>query len=84
MPPELALRAATSDDIDFLHHLNRATMRAYVEQLWGVWDNAEQRQRLLDRFDSVRYQSVTLAGQDIGALWAERRAEEMKQKRIIR
>jgi hypothetical protein len=35
------LRVARSDDRDFLFHLNEATMREYVERVWG-WDEAEQ------------------------------------------
>ena len=37
------LRDATAADREWLYQLNRATMRDYVVQTWGAWDEAFQR-----------------------------------------
>ena len=73
----VALRAATTDDIDFLYRLHRAAMREYVAQTWGQWDEAWQAQHFHQHFDPTACQIVVLQEQDIGLLCVERRAAEI-------
>ncbi len=61
------LRGATQGDYDFLYHLRRATLKDYVDRIWG-WDEATQARMFKERFDPARYQIVVAADQDIGAV----------------
>jgi len=40
---KVVLLPAVPEDIDFLYGLNRATMREYVVETWGRWDERWQR-----------------------------------------
>lgn len=71
---EISLRPATDSDYDFLWWLHGATMRTYVEAIWG-WDEALQSQYFQDRFDPARLQIVERAGEAIGYISAERHEE---------
>ncbi len=68
------LRDATSEDRDFLYRLRRATLKEYVDRIWG-WDEAVQRRMFDERFDPARYQIVTVDGRDVGAVSVERRPD---------
>jgi ribosomal protein S18 acetylase RimI-like enzyme len=72
----LQLRAATSEDAEFLFQLLRATMREYVEQTWS-WDEKWQRAHFQERFDPAKNQIVVLDDLDIGVIAAERREDEV-------
>ena len=74
---QVTLRAATTDDADFLYHLHRAAMQAYVVHTWGRWDEAWQWQRFRQHFDPSACQIVVLHGQDIGAIRVARRAADI-------
>jgi ribosomal protein S18 acetylase RimI-like enzyme len=65
-----SLRAARADDYDFLVALHEATMREYVERVWG-WDDAEQERILRSRFRPQRWQIVQSENHDIGLLVVE-------------
>ena len=68
---DVILRPATESDYGFLWWLHAATMRDYVEAIWG-WDEAFQRQYFRDRFDPARIEIVERAGEAIGYLSVER------------
>src|SRR5215216_4354916 len=70
------LRVARSGDREFLFRLNEATMRVYVERVWG-WDEAEQAIIFEERFDPERWQIIQFGGQDIGVLIVEEQSEEI-------
>jgi ribosomal protein S18 acetylase RimI-like enzyme len=69
-------RAATQQDKEFLYDLLKATMRAYVEALWG-WDEAWQRAHFLEHLNLARSRIVVLDGVDIGVLTIEERQDEV-------
>ena len=71
---DVSLRPATDGDYDFLWWLKGATMRAYVDAIWG-WDEAFQRQYFQERFDPARMEIVELAGEAVGHISVERREE---------
>lgn len=48
-----SLRPARMDDFGFLRNLHRATLREYVEQIWG-WDESAQEKMLRERFDPTQ------------------------------
>jgi len=64
---DLTLRKATQQDFDFLYHLNRATMKEYVEQTWG-WDEVWQQRYFRQHFDPAVRQIITFQGRDVGVL----------------
>ena len=45
-----AFRLATAADADFVYRLNELTMRSYVEQTWGAWDEDFQRTFFKEHF----------------------------------
>ena len=69
---DVSLRPATEKDYDFLWWLHGATMRDYVEAIWG-WDEAVQRQFFQVRFNPARMQIVECAGEAVGYISVERR-----------
>jgi len=73
----VALRAATTDDADFLYRLHRAAMQVYVAQTWGQWDEAWQAQHFRQHFGPLTCQIIVLHRQDIGVLCVVRRATEV-------
>jgi RimJ/RimL family protein N-acetyltransferase len=70
-----ALRQATDEDAAFLYALNRETMREYVYQTWGDWQEAFQTQFFAEHFDSTANQMILVDGQPIGLLGVARSAE---------
>jgi ribosomal protein S18 acetylase RimI-like enzyme len=62
------LRAARDEDFAFLVSLRRSTMKGYVEQTWGRWDDAEQRERYRSLFSPSADRIIVLDGNDIGCL----------------
>jgi ribosomal protein S18 acetylase RimI-like enzyme len=65
-----SLRPARADDYDFLIALHEATMREYVDRVWG-WDDEEQERILRSRFRPEGWQIVQSENQDIGMLVVE-------------
>jgi ribosomal protein S18 acetylase RimI-like enzyme len=61
-----SLRAATEADYDFLYRLNEATMREYVIQAFGGWEDAFHAQLFRERFDPSKIRIVVVADRDIG------------------
>jgi ribosomal protein S18 acetylase RimI-like enzyme len=76
MEPPWSLRDARCEDRGFLLDLNEATMREYVERIWG-WDEREQATLFEERFQPERWQIIQSAGHDIGVLVVEEQTEEI-------
>ena len=71
-----ALRPATEADRDFLYRLHVATIKEYVEPVWG-WDDAFQEARFRQRFDPDECQVIAVDREDVGVLQVERRETEV-------
>jgi ribosomal protein S18 acetylase RimI-like enzyme len=71
------LRPAQTEDCDWLVALRTATMREYVEQTWGFWDQAAQRARFHDPRERANMQVIVVAGRDAGLLHVERSAGDV-------
>jgi ribosomal protein S18 acetylase RimI-like enzyme len=65
-----SLRPARADDYDFLFTLHEATMREYVERVWG-WDDEEQAKILQTRFRPGHWKIIQAENHDIGLLVVE-------------
>ena len=70
-------RAATLADRDFLFHLRTATMKEYVRQVFGDWNDAWQRKFFDQRFNPAGIEILVVDGQDVGALQLTRRKREI-------
>lgn len=70
------LRAVTEADREFLRDLHRATLRDYVDQVWG-WDDAQQREMFDARWDPAPRRIIRLDGRDVGTLTVETKRDEV-------
>lgn len=76
MSSEWELRPATEADREFLRDLHRATLREYVDQVFG-WDDAQQREMFDARWDPGPRRIIRLDGRDVGTLTVETRDDEV-------
>lgn len=67
MSDELALRPASESDLDFLWQLHVATMRDYVEAIWG-WDEDWQREHFYKIVQPAAHQIIVVDGEDVGTI----------------
>ncbi len=65
--PTPRLRPATAADLDFLWALHVASMKPYVEQVYG-WDDADQRAMYEHDFAHAKTQIVEVDGRPAGRL----------------
>jgi ribosomal protein S18 acetylase RimI-like enzyme len=72
-----SLRTISDADYLWLWSLNRETMRTYVEQTWGKWDDDWQAERFRKNFRPDHVQVIVLDGHDAGLLHVERSPEEI-------
>jgi ribosomal protein S18 acetylase RimI-like enzyme len=81
-PPTYTLRPATEDDYDWLWALKRRTMRVYVEQTWGHWDDGVQDIFFRQGFLPEKLAIVVVDGRDAGLFEVERSVHEIYLRRI--
>jgi hypothetical protein len=74
--PSWNLRPARLADRGFLYALNEATMREYVELVWG-WDDQAQATFFDNRFRPDRWQVIQVGSQDIGVFSVEEGDDEI-------
>jgi len=72
----IAYRAALESDIDFLYALHIATMKEYVDRVWG-WDDRAQESSFRQNYAPAQIQIITLDGKDVGMLSLEERQEDV-------
>jgi len=63
----ISLRPASEDDLDFLFALHRASMRGYVDAVWG-WDDEFQSVFFRKRIDPDRLRIIEVDGQAVGVV----------------
>ncbi len=61
-----AFRLATAADADFVYRLNELTMRSYVEQTWGAWDEDFQRTFFKEHFRPDENEVIVSDNEAIG------------------
>lgn len=69
---QFTLRPATAADYPWLWSLKRLTMRPYVEETWGSWDEAAQEAFFRRTYRSETVQLVIVGGLNAGLLHLER------------
>jgi len=62
------LRQATNNDYDFLYTLNKTTLKDFVFQTWGRWEEEWQSARFRANFDTSDYQIIVVDGNDVGEI----------------
>ena len=68
----LALRPATESDLDLVCRITERTMRTYIEQTWGRFDERAIRENAAKAIATGSYAIVQREGADIGVLDVER------------
>ena len=79
----LDLRPAAESDFETVFAITMATMRAYVEATWGIWDEAEHRSRIRDSFDPSTHRLVHVDGQLAGLLAVKVHAEHVQLVKLF-
>ena len=64
--PVLALRPMTIADAERAYAITREAMRGYVEQTWGPWNEAEQRERHARSFRAGQHDFIVVNGIELG------------------
>lgn len=70
-----AFRPATPADAEFVYRLNELTMRRYVEQTWGAWDEDFQRTFFKQHFSPEENEIIVAGPDSIGVRSIIRRPE---------
>jgi ribosomal protein S18 acetylase RimI-like enzyme len=71
------LRSITERDYAWLWALKRQTMRAYVEEMWGDWDEELQENFFRKNFSPETMRAIVIEGRDAGLLHVEYHADEI-------
>lgn len=72
----ISLRRASEDDYDFLFALHRASMRDYVDAVWG-WDDQFQSVFFREHFEPARLRIIEVDGDAIGVIGFDEDAERL-------
>jgi ribosomal protein S18 acetylase RimI-like enzyme len=75
--PLFVLSPATESDYTWLWEVKRMTMKSYVEQTWGLWDEKLQSDFFRANFSPATVQIILLDGQRAGLLQLEDEGTEL-------
>jgi len=68
----MELRQASLADAEFIYRRVEATMRSYVEQIWGSFSEEYNRKNIADTIAANSYSIIRCGGEDVGAISVER------------
>lgn len=74
---EFRFRAASAADYEWLWSLKRLTMRPYVEQMWGGWEDDAQEDFFRANFDPANIRVIVIENRDVGLLHVEREPTDL-------
>lgn len=74
---DFTFRAASEADYPWLWSLKRLTMRPYVEQMWGSWDDESQEAFFRRNFVPANVRVIVAADRDVGLLHVEREPDAL-------
>ena len=69
---DIRLREAAAADADFIYEVVEKTMRDYVEQVWGSFNEATNRENIAKSIAARIYSIIEVDGSDVGAFAVER------------
>ena len=72
----LSYRPVVPEDFEFLFRLHEAAMRGYVEDTFGPWEEAFQRDYFQRRFDPTGTRIIRYEEQEVGVVRLQERTEE--------
>jgi GNAT superfamily N-acetyltransferase len=75
---QATFRKATPADAEFIYRVVEATMRSYVEQVWGSFSEEYNRKNIVATIAAGDYSIIELEGEDIGAISVERHATHIQ------
>jgi GNAT superfamily N-acetyltransferase len=78
----IRLRQAKATDAEFIYGLVEATMRVYVEQIWGSFSEEYNRKNIAESIGTGTYSLIEHEGLDIGALAVERHSTHIQLTQI--
>ena len=81
-PGAIQLRGAESSDAEFIYRVVEATMRAYVEKIWGSFSEDYNRKNIAESLTAGMYSIIQCEGRDIGALAVERHPTHIQLNQI--
>ena len=73
---EFTFRNAKAEDLEFLWNLHKATMKSYVDEVWG-WDEEFQREYFSNRFEPSNIELIIYESARIGAIEVRDREKEL-------
>ncbi|MEO5735319.1 MAG: GNAT family N-acetyltransferase [Rubrivivax sp.] len=76
-PPPYALRPALIGDLDLTYAITVDAMRDYSLQAWGVWDDAEQREKHRRNFTLSTHRIASCRGSTAGLLAVEEHPDHL-------
>jgi GNAT superfamily N-acetyltransferase len=74
----IQLREATGNDDEFIYRLIEATMRAYVENIWGTFSEERNHRTIAETIRARNCSIIQLEDQDIGVLTVERQSAQIR------
>jgi len=78
----MELRRATAADADFIYRLVEVTMRSYVEQTWGTFNEEVTRKNNAELIAAGYCSIIHLRGEDIGAISVERHPDFIRLSQL--
>jgi GNAT superfamily N-acetyltransferase len=66
--PGIIIKDSGQEDFDFLWKVRRVTMKRYLEQTWGRWDEDWQKEQFQDSLREFPHRIIEWQGQPIGIL----------------
>ena len=73
---EITFRQAREDDFEFLWNLHKATMKSYVDEIWG-WNEEFQKEYFNNRFGPINIELIIYENARIGAIEIRDRENEL-------
>ena len=67
----MQLRAAQASDLELTYAITKDAMKAYVEQTWGHWDEAEQITQHADNFTPQTHRIILVGDAAAGLVAVE-------------
>ena len=78
----ITLRQAQAGDGEFVYRLVETTMRAYVEQIWGSFNEERSRRAIAQEIASGIYSIIECGAHALGALAVERHSTHIQLTQI--
>ncbi len=72
---DIILRHCLTEDSEFYYNVKKTTLKQYIEQIWGEWDEDFQRERHKKNFSPKYTQIIQWCAKDIGILVIEEDSE---------